>query len=362
VIYLDFETKSAADIGKCGADLYAKHPSTDILCMAFAFDDEPVEIWTPDQGSPLDLILNVAAEPNQLGSAAHLFVAHNAPFELAIWNTVGVKRYGFPPLLPQQVVCTMAMAYAMALPAKLEKLAPALGIQDGKDMKGHRLMLQLSQPKDITPDGEIIWWQGEEKLKRLYNYCSKDVEVERHVYKRMLGLSEQEMKVWLLDYEINSRGVSIDAKAVKAAIQVVKAEKLRLDAEMREITGNAVATCSSVGQLTHWLRYRGVDVSGVAKGDVIELLENSQLPPDCRTALLLRQEAAKTSTAKLEMMRDGVGMDHRARGLAQYHGASTGRFASRRLQFHNFPRPKLSQTDIESVFGMLNQIDEYPHG
>lgn len=356
MIYLDFETRSAADITKCGADVYAKHPSTEIMCMGYAFDDEPVEIWIPRSQEPLDLFLSVAAEPAISGSAAAQVIAHNAPFEIAIWNHVGVKKYGFPPLPTEAFLCTMAMAYAMALPGALEKVAPALGIGDGKDMAGHRLMLQLSQPKNIAPDGSIIWWESDEKFKRLYDYCAKDVDVERQVYKRMVKLSEYERKVWLLDHKINSRGVCIDTKVVSAAICLVREEKTRLDAEMRRVTNNAVASCSATAQLTNWLKFRGVDTAGVAKSDVSELLVGASLPSDCRTALLLRQEAAKTSTAKLEMMKDGVGPDNRARGLHQFHGASTGRFAGRRLQVHNFPRPKISQEDIENIFSILENV------
>jgi hypothetical protein len=34
---------------------YAAHPSTDVICMAYAFDDEEVELWTPPQPRTCDL-------------------------------------------------------------------------------------------------------------------------------------------------------------------------------------------------------------------------------------------------------------------------------------------------------------------
>ena len=43
-LHIDFETRSELDIKKVGAYKYAKHPSTEILCMAYAIDDEPVQI------------------------------------------------------------------------------------------------------------------------------------------------------------------------------------------------------------------------------------------------------------------------------------------------------------------------------
>jgi len=37
----------------------------------------------------------------------------------------------------------------------------------------------------------------------------------------------------------------------------------------------------------------------------------------------------------------------------QYHGAATGRWAGRRIQPQNFPRPSLGQEEIERVVGMF---------
>ena len=43
-LHIDFETRSELDIKKVGAYKYAKHPSTEILCMAYAYGKEPVQI------------------------------------------------------------------------------------------------------------------------------------------------------------------------------------------------------------------------------------------------------------------------------------------------------------------------------
>ena len=52
--------------------------------------------------------------------------------------------------------CTMAMAYAMALPGSLENASAALGLTQQKDMAGHRLMMQMSTPRAIEPDGTVV--------------------------------------------------------------------------------------------------------------------------------------------------------------------------------------------------------------
>lgn len=347
-LFIDFETRSAVDLKKCGADVYARDPSTDIMCMAWAFDDEPVDLWTPFDGDLSERVYThvLSNEP---------VIAHNAPFELAIWNHVGVKKYKWAPLGLIQAQCTMAMAYAMSLPGSLDNASAAVGLTHKKDMQGHRVMMQLSQPRDVLADGSVVWWNDPDKFAKLYSYCKQDIEVERELYKRLMPLSPAERRVWILDQRINQRGIAVDLPSVTTAIAIVEGEKKRLDEEMRAVTCGAVATCTAVGQLTDFLKAQGLEVDGVAKADVADFLEDEALPAVCRQALLLRQEAAKSSTAKFESMRKSACNDGRVRGIFQYHGAGTGRWAGRRIQPQNFPRPKISQKNIESVFEILGR-------
>lgn len=346
-LFIDFETRSTVDLKRSGVDVYASHPSTDVLCMGFAFDDEEPELWKlGDDGLPFDVIIHV--------SRRGAVVAHNAPFEWNMWNKCGVKKYGWPELSIEQLTCTMAAAYAMSLPGSLEKASAALGIEKQKDMAGSRVMMQLAQPRSINPDGSPNWWQDEEKFKRLYAYCLQDIEVEREIYKRVRPLSKAERNVWLLDQKINERGIAVDIPSAKAAMEIVEVEKSRLDKEMSKLTNGAVVTCSAVSQLTAWLTFEvGVLVEGVAKRDVIDLLESDALPEIARKALLLRKEAAKSSTAKLSSMIDGSSSDGRLRGIFQYHGSNTGRWAGRRVQPQNFPRGSLNEAQVDEVFKLL---------
>jgi DNA polymerase len=345
ILHGDFETRSACDLRKSGADVYARHETTDILCFAYAFGSEPTQIIA--FGEPLPTRIK-----NHIESGG-IFAGHNVAFELAIWNHVCVRKYGWPILKPEQCECTMAMAYAMAVPASLEKAAAALGITHQKDMAGGRIMLQLSQPRDVTPEGKIIWWEDEAKLARVFEYCKQDIKVEQELYDRLLKLPKSEREIWILDQKINARGVGVDLKAVKAALRLIDSEKKRLDLEMRRITDNAVATCTATGQLTDWIKWQGVELDGVAKSDITELLAKPELPTQVRQALLLRREAAKSSTAKLSSMLSSACEDGRIRGIFQYHGAATGRWAGRRIQPQNFPRNTIKQEEIEEVFGIL---------
>lgn len=350
VLHGDFETRSTIDLKTQGAELYARHPSTDILCFGFKFDDEPTELIKKSEPLPQRVFSHI--------QSGGLFVAHNAPFELAIWNHTCAKKYGWPILKPIQTHCTMAMAYAMALPGSLEKASAAMGIDQQKDMAGNRIMLQLSQPREVTPWGEEIWWdevQFAEKYSRLYEYCKQDINVEAELYKRLMKLSASERRIWLLDQEINQRGIQIDISAAKKAMALVEFEQDRLNKEMNRLTGGEVKTCTANLSLASWIREQGVPTEGVAKDDVNKLL-SQEIPAKVRMALRLRQEAAKSSTAKLKAMLVRADENGRIRGIFQYHGAGTGRWAGRGIQPQNFPRPSIEQEEIEQVFNILEGV------
>ena len=49
VLHLDWETRSDVDITAAGAHPYAAGKNTDIMCAAYAFDDEDVQMWLPGE-------------------------------------------------------------------------------------------------------------------------------------------------------------------------------------------------------------------------------------------------------------------------------------------------------------------------
>lgn len=349
-LLLDFESKSASDLRKVGADNYTRHPSTDALCVGFAMGEGPVELLIPGDFEYAPFLDHV--------QAGGIVKAWNIPFELGMWNNVMVRRYGWPALDPAQCVCLMAQSYAMAMPGALENAAPAFGINHRKDMAGNRIMLQLSQPRDVLPDGTVIWYTPEEfpeKFAALYEYCKTDIVAEREIARRAVPLSAAEQKIWQLDYRINQRGIQIDRAAATAALALVTTEKGRLNERIREVSSGAIATCTAVKQITDYLKIRGCNVpDGIAKEAVKDILRDPATPPDCKEVLILRQEAGKSSTAKLESMLGRAGADDRLRGMFQYHGATTGRWAGRGPQPQNFPRSSLPQASIDAVFGLLH--------
>ncbi|MCC7253957.1 DNA polymerase, partial [Hyphomicrobium sp.] len=347
ILHIDFETRSTVDIKKTGAYVYAEHPTTDLWCACYAFDDGPVETWRPGAPCP-DAIFDHVIDGG-------LVYAHNAAFERVIWHHILAKRYGWPEPSVAQWRCTMVMAYAMALPGALEDAAPAAGIDLRKDAAGHRLMLQMARPRRVEAD-KPIWWTDDAKLNRLIAYCMTDVEVERELAKRLRPLKESELDLWHLDQVINDRGVHVDVALCNAAKAVVATTADKLDEAMRAVTEGAVGACSNVGQLIAWVRTFGVETESIAK-DVLEELLATDLPAPVRTALELRREAAKASVAKIDALMRGMGADGRAKGLLQFHAAGTGRWAGRRFQPQNLKRPQIEDTDTAIAVLMAGDAD-----
>jgi len=146
-LHLDFETRSLVELKSQGLWNYSHDASTDVWCLAWAFGDDEPSIWTPD---PTDddprRVCDWVADGGRV-------VAHNAPFELAIWNNIMTPRYGWPELKPEQTYCTMAMAYAMGLPGALEDVALALGLKMLKDTEGRSLYrMALDYPSDVLTE------------------------------------------------------------------------------------------------------------------------------------------------------------------------------------------------------------------
>lgn len=328
-LHFDIETHSVADLRKVGAYKYFEHEHTGVWCAAYAVDDDDVKMWHPD--------LDDADVKHAIKHADHVY-AHNANFERLGFRHVLGPRHGFPVPGDEDFRCTMAMAFAMALPGSLEGAAAALGLPDQKDMAGNRVMKQLARPRRME-GGKPVWWDTPEKFEKLYAYCMKDVEVERGLHERLLPLRPQEQRVYFMDQRINDRGVMIDHKLAGKSLAVVEATIARLNDEMHDVTGGEVSRVTNTGQLNTWLNANGVDCRSLAKDQLDELLA-LDLPDKCRRALELRKEGAKTSTAKINKMMEMRCADGRMRGNLQYHGANTGRWAARGAQLQNLPRPE----------------------
>lgn len=355
VLSIDFETRATVDLRATGVYPYAQHPDTDIWCMAWAFDDEEPEIWTPDMPELDRVFLHV-----KTGGEIR---AWNAAFERIIWNEIMVKRYGAPRVKIEQWVCSAAEAAAMALPRSLDQCAAVTGVQQQKDQDGYQLMMRMTRPRSITKEGKVIWWEVEERKQRLFAYCKQDVRTERALTKVLRRLTPREREHYLETERANDRGIPLDRELVLAAKGVAQEGIDRTNTALCELTAGAVTEVTKVGQLKGWLNAQGVETNSVGKAAVRDLLA-SDLSPEVRRVLELRAEAGRSSIAKLDTLLECVCPDGRIRGMLLYHGASTGRWTGRLAQVHNFPRGEVD--NIESYIpdilaGRYDFIDLLAH-
>ncbi|HEY5798299.1 MAG TPA: hypothetical protein VIU82_25135 [Bosea sp. (in: a-proteobacteria)] len=318
---MDLETRSTCDLVKKNGYCYFSDPSTEIICLAWAFGDEEPVLWWPGEPCPDRIRWHI--------EAGGLCAAFNANFERLAFRDVLGPRHGWPVPKTEQWRCVMVMGMALGLPAKLDQMAPALKLPIAKDNEGHRLMLSMCKPrkarKGERPEG-VYWIDDPEKMARLGQYALQDVRTEQAIMRCLTPLKASEQKLWELDARMNDRGVYIDENLCLQAQKVVAQTQIRLDEEMRQVTGMAVRGVSNVGELTAFCRQQGVDASSVAKDDLAELLVRDDLTPAVRRALEIRQEGAKTSVAKIGKLLACRQADGRMRGNLQFHGASTGRW------------------------------------
>jgi DNA polymerase len=323
-LHHDLETRSAANLKAVGVHRYAADPTTDVLCLCYAVDDEPVQLWTPGDPVPPEF-LEAASNPNWI------LVAHNDQFERLITQHILVPRYGFPMVPIDRRRCSMAAALAQALPGALEKAVEALSLPYPKDKAGQALMRLMAAP--LAPG---VWIQDPASRERLNTYCRRDVEGERAVDKALPPLTVAEQKLREIDIGINDRGFHTDGALLDAAHQVVTVAEAALQSEFQAITG--LKSTNQTDKLVAWLGEHGCTVSDVQKGTLAHALRRKGLDPQVRRAIELRRQLAHASAAKVEALRAWRGQDGRVCGTLRFHGAGTGRWTGHGPQPQNFKK------------------------
>jgi DNA polymerase len=175
--FIDIELRSRkSDLRKSGVYNYAGDASTEVLCVGFAIGDGPVQLWLPGGPEPLEV------------TRAPRVVAHPALFEHTVIQQNLVPRHGWSDIPIERFACTMSMALALGLPAKLSAVADVLELVNRKDAAGERLMRLMSRPRKPRKGEDparTYWFDDQERLQRLYEYCKQDVEVTRELYNRL---------------------------------------------------------------------------------------------------------------------------------------------------------------------------------
>lgn len=348
LLTIDLETYSSVDISRAGAYKYAEADDFEILLMAYAFDDGPTRVWDFTQDGVPGWLVAVLLDPSITK------LAWNMSFERAcLHNALGV----YSP--PEQWRDAMTIAAMNGLPLSLDAAGAALQLTERKLDTGKALIAYFCKPckPTISNGGRTrnLPEHAPEKWANFTEYCRRDIEVERAIYRRLerFPVPEWERRLEALDARVNDRGVMVDLDLAEAAVYVNDTLRREHMAELQKLTG--LGNPNSVAQLKDWLESVGISCDSLNKAAVKELRAKAT-DPTTRRVLELRQLLGKTSTKKYEAILASACKDQRVHGMLQYYGAArTGRWAGRLVQVQNLAQNHLD--DIGLVRELVKQRD-----
>jgi Casjensviridae DNA polymerase len=362
-LFLDFETRSEIDLTDAGLHNYVSHPSTKVLLLSFAFGDGQVHLWEPHKNSLPTRLEKALADPGTLK------IAHNAGFEFNIFLHVMKMKV---PL--EQWRDTAAMARYLSLPGSLSGISEILKLDNGKIEDGERLIHLFSLPARAEEENTLFgvrsrfndWESHPEDWAKFGEYCKRDTEVERQLYKMFqhFPLPENEWKIWQLDQKINQRGIPANMDFAEKVLKFALRSQEEVMATLREKTG--LKNPNSVQQLIPWLTQQGYSRGSLNKLEV--KVGCDKLTPLGKEVINLRAESSKTSFKKLHALKLKISSDGRLRNAFMYYGASrTGRWSggggakkgkTKGVQFQNLPRPnKQVEKNLERAVQLIDSQD-----
>ena len=350
-ISIDIETYSSVNLTKSGVYKYCEADDFEILLFAYSVDGGEVKVVDLAMGEKIPLpVLNALTDENVMKWA------FNAQFE-----RICLSKYIGKHMTAKAWRCTMVWAATLGLPLSLEGVGAVLGLEKQKLTEGKELIRYFCTPGKLR-DGTTIRHlpqDASERWEQFKKYNIRDVEVEMSIQQRLskFPVSETEWQNYILDQEINDRGIMLDMNLVESAIECDNEMRESNLQTAREITG--LQNPNSTVQLKEWLSEQGVKTETLSKDAIEELL--SEATDNVAEMLNIRKQLAKSSVKKYTAMETAVCKDSRARGLIQFYGANrTGRYAGRLIQVQNLPQnhlPDLEQARTLVKKGFYNDIE-----
>ena len=343
---IDIETYSDVSLTECGVYKYVDSENFRILLFAYAFDDEDVDIVDLACGETLpNRVMNALLNKDVVKTA------FNAQFERVCIN----KYFN---IQTENWECTMVKALSLGFPGDLDSVGKVIGIEPDKQklMTGKNLIRIFSIPRKVKKDNQISLLEDKirilpedrpEEWRLFKEYCMRDVETERAIRNKLSRFKTipEEKLLYQLDQKINDRGVLIDLDMAKNAIAIDTEQTERLTKKYQEITG--LENPNSLMDLKKFIKNKtGKVVKSITKHNLKDLKEKLKEYEDVVAALEIRERLSKSSIAKYKKMIDVACSDGRARGLLQFYGAGTGRWAGRLIQVQNLPQNHITDLDV----------------
>jgi DNA polymerase len=365
--HVDIETFCELNLREIGLHRYSQHPSLEVLVVGFAIDDETPQLWVPGRYSEDDCarireemfpikvwFARPAVIDEVLKDPTGVFIAHNAEFERTILNSPAGEAIAFPATPIDRWHCTMAKASSHGLRRKLEHVSADLGLEHQKDTVGKHSMDQIVKPRKPTKNNPATRWtfaNAPEKYIETFEYNLTDVLCERDLDHALPDLSANEQAVYQLDQIINDHGVAADLHSVENCLTLIDEYKTRLEHRCVEL---CTFTPTQTAAISQWLA-TGVCVGkdgaippprNLRAETLREYIPTMDPESIAYKVLRIRQSHAQKAPSKFEAISRSICDDGRLRGMFVYHGAQTGRWASRIVQLQNLFRKEFVEPEL----------------
>lgn len=331
-LLIDVETYSDVDLSKSGVFKYVESNSFEILLFGYSVDGSDVKVVDLANGEKIPpYILDALTDSNVKK------FAFSSMFErIALSKFLGLPCGTY--LDPYSWYCDMVWCSSLGLPLSLENVGIVLGLEKKKLSVGKDLIRYFCKPVEPTKSNggrtRNLPSNAPDKWELFKEYNARDVQAELEIHNRIskFPMQDFEWENYHLDQRINNYGILLDMEFVNHAISVDEKNSESNYERAIEITG--INNPNSPKQLKEWLVEQGEsDIDSLSKAEIKRLLQGAT--GNVEEILLLRQEMAKTSIKKYISMQNAVCSDSRARGLIQFYGTHTGRFAGRLIQVQN---------------------------
>lgn len=324
----DFETMSSLDLPSVGVHNYLDDPRANIVCLTYKVGLQgETKLWLPGMSAP-----SIPHDPR--------FYAFNVVFDWHVWNKIGVKKYGFPPLPLYKCEDVMALCGRYTFPQQFDMACRAINSKFFK-IKGAKKLMKLYHLPGYILDNQ-------EETQFLL-YALRDTDALAEMIQRLPAdrLEPAEYKIWYLTQILNERGLPIDYPSVCAIERATRYDMAREMDNLFYLTGGAVTTIGQIKKIRTFCAAFGYDLPNLQAATVEKVLADPEVPDVVRRVLELRQATGKSSVAKFTALHN---LTHKNRiyGNLRYYGASTGRFSGSGFQAHNLPRQQ-SKSPIDDL-------------
>lgn len=346
---IDIETYSSIVLTRSGVYKYTESPDFRILLFGYAIDDGDVQVVDVASGEEIpEDILSALTDPlitkwafnanfERICLSRYLREFYPEHFS-SYGHDEAVSRY----LDPLGWKCTMVLSASLGLPLSLKAVGEALHLEEQKMAEGTRLIRKFSVP---GVNGMALPKDSPEDWALFKAYNKWDVEVEMEIRKALepFYVSPDLWDEYHRDQAINDRGILVDRNFVESAMVMGKRAQEEITRRLQQLTG--LSNPRSPVQMKKWLFSKDHITHTLCKKERAHFIAHTS--GDIHEALVLYNQAQKSSLAKYTAMADSTCSNGRARGMFQFYGAArSGRWAGRRIQLQNLPRNSMADLDL----------------